>query len=234
MEEFDPLQVLVLNRDKDGNLNGIPAAYPPTIKPKSYRGEFRRRFCEGLLSRRVLITEGRTEYDSFPACAKKLSEISPNNFKTLDALGITIIDAETETQVAAIGKFYKNLGKEVFAVFDKQSAENLAEIEINIHRAFEAQEKGFEKILLSGISIDVLKKYAKSLEDNGEWPTHITPKPSVCSSGDEYKDIMLKFLRSNKGSGVAAELLSSCNTKEDMPEYIVKTIESITRLIELV
>ncbi|MDR2010948.1 MAG: AAA family ATPase [Bacteroidales bacterium] len=234
LEEFDPTQVLVLNRDKDGKLKGISATYPPTIKPKSYKDAFRRRFCEGLLSRRVLITEGRTEYDSFPACAKRLNEISPDKFKTLDALGITIIDAGTETQVAAIGGFYKRLGKEVFAVFDKQSDESLLEIIENVHYPFEAQEKGFEKVLLNGISIDVLKKYAIALEDNGEWPAHITPKPSMCSSDEEYKDTTFQLLKNNKGSGIAAELLSSCNTKEEMPEYIVKTIESITGLIELV
>jgi putative ATP-dependent endonuclease of OLD family len=233
LEEFDSLQVMVLNRSKDGELTGFPATYPPAIKPKSYKGEFRRRFCEGLLSRRVLITEGRTEYDSFPACAKRLSEISPNEFKTLDALGIAIIDAETETQIAAIGGFYKKLGKEVFAVFDRQSAESLAEISANVNHTFEAQDKGFEKIILDGISIDVLKKYAEALEDSGEWPTHITPPPSLCISDNDYKVSMFKVLKSNKGSGEAAELLSSCKTKDEMPKYIVETIESIIGTIEL-
>lgn len=234
LEEFNPSQVLVLNRGKEGNLTGIPATYPPKIKPKTYRDEFRKRFCEGLLSRRVLLTEGRTEYDAFPACAKRLNEISPDNFKTLDSLGITIINAETETQVAAIGGFYKNLGKEVYAVFDKQSDKSLAEIITNVHHPFEAQEKGFEKVLVNGISIDILKKYANTLEDNEEWPEHIIPKPKACSTDEEYKKIMLKYLKDNKGSGSAAELLSTCSTKEEMPEYLVKTLGSITGLVELV
>ena len=96
------------------------------------------------------------------------------------------------------------------------------------------QSVDFEKVLLNGISINVLKKYANALEDGEEWPAHITPKPSTCSSDDEYKDIMFKFLKYSKGSGIAADLLSSCNKKEEMPEYIVTTIESITGLIELV
>lgn len=234
LEEFDPSQVLVLNRNKDGNLAGISATYPPTIKAKGYRGEFRRRFCEGLLSRRVLITEGRTEYDSFPACAKRLNEIYPTDFKTLDALGISVIDAEAETQVAAIGGFYKNLGKEVFAVFDKQTAEGLTEITANVHHPFEAQEKGFENVLLNGISIDILKNYVIALEDAGEWPIHIAPKPKACSSDAEYKETTLKYLKYKKGAGSAADLLSTCSTKEEMPEYIVKTLRSITKLVELI
>lgn len=61
--------------------------------------------------------------------------------------------------MAAIGGFYKSLGKQVFAVFDKQTDEKLAEIQANVDHEFEAQEKGFENIILNGINIDVLKAY---------------------------------------------------------------------------
>jgi putative ATP-dependent endonuclease of the OLD family len=61
--EFKPSQVLVLLRE-NGILSGVLADYPPTVKPKAYRTEFRSRFCEALLARRVLILEGRTEYDA--------------------------------------------------------------------------------------------------------------------------------------------------------------------------
>ena len=126
------------------------------------------------------------------------------------------------------------MGKEVFAVFDKQTDESLAEITANVHHPFEAQEKGFENVLLNGISMDVLKNYAHTLEDSGEWPGHITPKPKECSTDKEYKETMFKYLKYNKGAGNAAELLSLCSTREEMPEYIVTTLGSITGLIELI
>jgi putative ATP-dependent endonuclease of OLD family len=233
LEEFDPSHVIVLNRNKKGELTGVPATYPPTVKPKSYKGEFRRRFCEGLLSRRVLITEGRTEYDFFPACANRLHEISPAEFKSFEALGFAIVNAETETQVAAIGGFYKNLGKEVFAVFDKQSADSLVAITANVHYAFEAEEKGIERVILNGISLDVLKMYAKTLEEQNEWPTHINPKPKACCTDEELKKSMFDFLKHNKGDGFAVDLLSMCSSKSDIPEYMVKTIKSIIDTIEL-
>lgn len=64
LEEFPPEQILVLTRN-DGVLSAVAASYPPSIKPKQYKSEVRQRFCEALLSRRVLITEGRTEYDAY-------------------------------------------------------------------------------------------------------------------------------------------------------------------------
>jgi len=70
LEEFRPSEVLVLKRDR-GELSCTAADYPPTVKPKAYRMEFRTRFCEALLARRVLITEGRTEYDAFSGRRKE-------------------------------------------------------------------------------------------------------------------------------------------------------------------
>ncbi len=99
LEEFKPDQVIVLRREK-GFLSGVHATYPPTIKPKSYRAQFRARFCEALLARRVLITEGRTEYDAFPAAARRLNELHPEEFKTLEVLGVAVLNAETDSQVA--------------------------------------------------------------------------------------------------------------------------------------
>ena len=80
---------------------------------------------------------------------------------------------------------------------------------------------------------DVLKKMRLHERRLGV-PTHIVPKPKACSSDEEYKEIMLKFLKYSKGAGSAADLLSSCSTKEEMPEYMVKTLGNITGLVELI
>ena len=45
LEEFKPSEVLVINR-KEGELTSVPAEYPPAVKPKKYKDELRRRFCE--------------------------------------------------------------------------------------------------------------------------------------------------------------------------------------------
>jgi putative ATP-dependent endonuclease of OLD family len=48
LQELEPSHILVIRREA-GLLTGIPADYPPTVKPKMYREEFRKRFCEALL-----------------------------------------------------------------------------------------------------------------------------------------------------------------------------------------
>ncbi|WP_259699587.1 ATP-dependent nuclease [Pseudomonas frederiksbergensis] len=127
LEEFEPAQVVVLKRTA-GVMTGIPATYPPAVKPKAYRTEFRTRFCEALLARYVLVLEGRTEFDALPAAARRLGELDPTRFKSLENLGVAIVDARGETNVAPLGEFLRSLGKVVFAVFDKQSPEALAAI----------------------------------------------------------------------------------------------------------
>ncbi len=231
LEEFNPKNILVVQRNNEGYMTVVAAQYPPAIKPKKYKEEFRKRFCEALLSRRVLITEGRTEYDSFPVCARKLSKMNSELYNSFEALGIAVISAETDSQIAPLGKFLKELGKEVFAVFDKQTSDDLAEIESNVDYPFEAQEKGFENMVTNGIDIKALRRYALSLVNDGLWPTHLSENtPNDIMGEEELKGIMKTFLKARKGSGEAAELLTQC-TEEEMPQFIVDTIKEVNNLV---
>jgi putative ATP-dependent endonuclease of OLD family len=231
LQELEPSHILVIRRE-DGVLVGTPADYPPTIKPKKYREEFRRRFCEALLARRVLITEGRTEYDAFPAAARRLYELDSDVYKSLEALGIAVVNAETDSQVDPLGGFYRGLGKIVFAVFDKQSPERKAEIEDSVDYPYEAPEKGFENVILNGTAETALRRYAVSLVSNGEWPLHLVEKtPSESMKIEDLRDAIGDYLKWSKGSGDAADLLGQCN-EDEMPEFIVHTLETIQSIVE--
>jgi putative ATP-dependent endonuclease of OLD family len=162
LEEFPPEQVLVLQR-RDGVLSAVSATYPPTVKPKTYKEEVKKRFCEALLARRVLITEGRTEYDAFPAAARRLHELHPDEFHSLEGLGIAVIDALTDSQVAPLGEYFTKLGKVVFAVFDKQEAEQKALIGVAVKHPYEAAEKSFENVILNGTKESALRRFAEDL-----------------------------------------------------------------------
>lgn len=231
LEEFSPDQVLVLTRN-DGILTAIPATYPPTIKPKGYKAEVRKRFCEALLSRRVLITEGRTEYDAYPAAARRLHELHPDKFRSLEALGVAIVDACTDAQVAPLGEHYKKLGKIVFAVFDQQVEKQREEIFSAVQYPFEADEKGFENVLLNGTTEAVLRRYAAKLVADGEWPSHLATKsPELKTPYAELIVNMREFFMWGKGHGVAADFLMLC-TCEEMPKFIVDTLIAIQDVIE--
>jgi putative ATP-dependent endonuclease of OLD family len=232
LEEFKPSQILVIKRE-NGKLTAIPAEFPPTVKPKKYREEFRRRFCEALLARRVLITEGRTEYDSLPAAARRLNELHPDKFKPLEAMGIAVINAETDSQIDPLGSFYRDLGKIVFAVFDQQAPNRLREIEAAVDYPCESPEKGFENVILNGTDESALRRYALSLVSNGEWPSHLNSKtPSDLMSPEDIKSTLKNYLEWSKGAGSAADIIGQCS-KDEMPNFIVDVLEFIQTIVEL-
>lgn len=231
LEEFKPSQVMVLRRN-EGVLVGTPAEYPPTVKPKTYRADFRTRFCEALLARYVLITEGYTEYDALPAAARRLSELHPDEHKTLEALGIAIVNAQTDTQIAVLGEYYKKLGKTVFAVFDKQEPGAKTAITASITYPFEAQEKGFENVILLGSTESALRRYAKVLVDDEEWPRHLNDKtPTSDMALEELQDALRDYFRWQKAAGNAADFLTLC-VRDEMPVFIVETLLTIQTIVE--
>jgi putative ATP-dependent endonuclease of the OLD family len=224
LEEFNPHQILVLRRDANGNLSAAPILFPAHIKPKAYSSEFRLRFAEALLARRVLITEGETETAAYPAAARRLAELDPQNYASLEALGIAVFNARTDSQVAGFGAFFRGLGKTVFAAYDKQTdAAQQAKIVASVDLAYEAPIEGFENLLLNETAEAALRRFAAQLVADGEWPQHLaaeTPQPAT--PVDDLKNALRKYLGWSKGSGGAADLLGIC-TLAEMP-VTVKTV----------
>jgi len=232
LEEFDPTQVLVLKRAA-GVMTGTSATYPPAVKPKAYRTEFRARFCEALLARYVLVLEGRTEFDALPAAARRLCDLDATRFKSLENLGVAIVDARGESNVAPLGKFFRSLGKIVFAVFDKQTPEALADIVASVDHAYESATKGFENLVLHGASEAALRGYAAAVVAAGDWPPHLAAKtPSAATPLAELQAMLSNFFAWAKGGGDAGDLLASCPAINDVPEYVRVTLEAIKNVIE--
>jgi len=226
LEEFPPSHVLVVRRDT-GTLTAIPATYPPAVKPKAYRTEFRARFCEALLARRVLIAEGRTEFDAFPVAARRLQDLAPAEFTSLEGLGIATIDAQTDSQLVQLGEHFTRLGKTVLAVFDRQSPDAKAAIEAAIPHAFESPEAGFEDVLVNGVAEPALRRFVSALVANGNWPPHLAATtPTDTTSLEDLKAALRAYLKWAKGAGGAADLLAACNVDE-MPPYVVNTLRAI-------
>lgn len=230
LEEFEPKDILVLQRDKNGILSGIPFSYPPIIKPKAYSLEFRKRFAEALLSRRVLIAEGKTEALAYPTAARKLALLKPNLYHSLESLGIAVFDAETDSQIGVCGELFKGLGKRVYSVFDKQNTEeDSGNISKQVDIAFEAPTKGFEDLILTQTKESGLRKFADHLIKTSGWPRHLdAKKPTASTSLVDLKKILKEVLRKNKGRGDASELLWQC-TIEEMPDFIKETILKLTQ-----
>ena len=231
LEEFDPANVLVIRRES-GTLSAVPTTLPPTVKPKSYRAEFRTRFCEALLARRVLIVEGRTEYDAVPAAARRLHELEPTEFRTLESLGIAVVDAQTDTQVLPLGRYFANLGKQVFAIFDKQEPQAKQTIQQAIPNSYENPEKGFEDLLLNHCAEAALRRYAGHVVTEGDWPPHLSSRtPDSVTPLPALREALRDYLRWTKGAGDAADLIGVCS-KVEMPSFLVDTLSEIQQIAE--
>lgn len=231
LEEFPPEQILVIKREA-GHLAFLPATFPSVIKPKSYRQEWRTRFAEALLARRILLAEGHTEYDALPVAARRLHQLDETRFKTLEALGIAVVNAATDSQIAPLGGHFRGLGKTVFAVFDQQGDAQRALITAQVHHSFESPETSFEKLVINHTAEAALRRFGLGLVARDEWPPHLASQtPTEAMSFADLKDALRSYLGWSKGAEGAADLLNACEIAE-MPEFIRTTILRIAEIVQ--
>ncbi|HEX6983089.1 MAG TPA: AAA family ATPase [Balneolaceae bacterium] len=223
LEEFGLSETMVLSRDENGRLNQSFIDLPDSVKHKRYRQEFRTRFCEGLLSRRLLIAEGATEATALPAVARRLSEINSEDYSSLEALGICVVDAGSETQIADLANLYGGLGKEVYAVCDKQGQERKNEIEAVVDQLFMHQEDGFEGLVLNNTTSEAIERFIDLLD----WPPHLLqdfPNPK-----EDPHNSLFEYFKWAKGNWGIADFLSQCNENE-IPIWIKETCAELKEI----
>jgi len=225
LEEFGLDETVVLSRDSDGIVNQATPDLPDSIKLKRYRQEFRTRFCEGLLARRILVAEGTTEATALPAVARRLAELNPFIYVSLEALGICTVDAGGETNIPDLAKLYRKLGKCVFAICDKQSDANKAAIEDQVESLFMHEEAGFEELVLKNTPDAPLLRFADTIE----WPQHIIakyPDPKA-----KLRDALAEYFLWSKGSLGIADFLAQC-AEEEIPQWIRTTCATLKILCD--
>lgn len=208
LEEFALDETVVLGRDDKGVLGKRSIALPHSVKPKRYRQEFRTRFCEGLLARRILVAEGATEAAAFPVVCRRLSELKPDTYSSLEALGICTIDAGSQNSIPDMAKLYRELGKHVFAICDKQDAANKALIEAQVELLLMHDEKGIEDLVLKNTTEEALKRFAKLID----WPPHLTAKyPDIEAPAANAIRDYFGWTKANWG---IADFLAQCSEAE--------------------
>ena len=208
LEEFALEETVVLARDAEGALSQSRVTLPESVKPKRYRQEFRTRFCEGLLARRILLAEGATDASGFPVTCRRLAELRPDTYSSLEALGICTIDAGGETNIPDMARLYRGLGKQTFAICDKQSPEHRAAIEAEVDVLLMHEEKGFEDLVLKNTTDNALVRFAGIID----WPPHLQAKypdpPAVARAA------LGEYFSWAKGNWGIADFLAQCNEAE--------------------
>jgi putative ATP-dependent endonuclease of the OLD family len=225
LEEFNVDEIAVLSRGPDGVLKQSAIDLPASVKHKRYRQEFRTRFCEGLLARRVLLAEGATEAASMPVAARRLAETDPNTYSSFEALGLCTVDAGGDGNIADLGKLYGNLGKTVYAICDKQAAPSQMVIESQVAKLFMHDETDIEKLVLKNTTQAAMERFIDSIQ----LPPHLTTK--YPSPKTKAADVITDFFAWSKGNWGLAEFLSQCEEAE-IPEWIRKTCRELSDLCQ--
>ena len=226
LEEFNLDEMVILSRDSGGHMTQATVDLPDSIKHKRYRQEFRTRFCEGLLSRRIVIAEGATEASAMPAAARRLSELNPKSYSSFEALGLCTIDAGTDSQIADIAKLYKKLGKQVFAVCDKQEPGQRRAIEAQVEKLFTHSEKGFEDLVIKNTTEEAIEEFIDILD----WPSHL--KEEYPDPKEEPESALYDYFKWSKGNWGIADFLSQCVYEKDVPEWIKDTCRKLKDLCQ--
>ncbi|MDQ0107523.1 putative ATP-dependent endonuclease of OLD family [Chitinophaga terrae (ex Kim and Jung 2007)] len=233
LEEFKPSQIVLIQRDKGGIVKSQSVQFPAHIKSKQYSSEFRTRFCEALLAKRILLTEGATEATAYTAAARRLNELAPTLFKSLEAMGVAVFNVMSQTAVAQFGAYFRNLGKTVFAVFDKQRSEALINIASAVHYPYESDFAGFEELMVQETAQKVLEKFVSEIVSTGQWPTHLSSYiPSKDATVEQWQEAVYQYLKWSKGAAGAAELISYCEAINDVPATLRNVLTAIKDILE--
>lgn len=213
LEEFALDETIILSRDSAGALKQSQLSLPDSVKLKRYRQEFRTRFCEGLLARRILIAEGAAEASAFPVACRRLAELDPVKYASLEALGVCVVDAGGEGSIPDMAKLYKEIGKRTFALCDLQDTAAQAKILAQVEHMYMHGEKGIENLILKNTPQAAMERFCDLLQ----WPADLAtkfpnPKADVVSA-------LTAYFAKTKGDLGIAEYLAQCSEAE-IPQWI--------------
>jgi len=213
LEEFALEETVVLSRDADGVLTRRNIVLPENLKLKRYRQDFRTRFCEGLLARRVLIAEGATEASAFPVVCRRLAELNPETYSSLEALGVCTVDAGGGGSITGMARLYRELGKLTFAICDNHEIGNKTLIEAQVEMLFMHKEAGFENMVIKGTTEEALLRFANLID----WPPHLKKKYPDPQS--DVVNALSDYFEWAKGNWGITDFIAQCRETE-IPEWL--------------
>jgi putative ATP-dependent endonuclease of OLD family len=225
LEEFSLDETVILSRTDQGLMAQSSITLPESVKHKRYRQDFRTKFCEGLLARRVLVAEGDSEAAALPVVARRLADLNPATYTSIEALGITVINAKTETQIADLSKLYAGLGKRVFALCDLQTGDAQQAIEAVVEKLFMHPEKGIEDLVLKNTTIGAMNRFSQSLQ----WPPHLSAK--YAGQNPNMADALNDYFQWSKGNWGIADFLAQC-TEAEVPLWLRQTCSQLRLLCD--
>lgn len=234
IEQFDPEDIVMLDRDPAGHLLGTPID-PAGVKIKNYRAQ-RRQFSEAILSRAVLVVEGETEASILPVASSILEE-TENDYTHFDLAGVSIFTASGDKDIPRWGPLFRVLGKTPFCMYDKQTTAFTGDDLISLtafEENWESTEEGIENILVSQVPVEVLRRFLDEVVTRDDYPIQASGYDET-KRDEELPDIARKVLKARKGDawGYAATLIEQCQDRSELPAFIVNALDRINQLIRV-
>lgn len=229
LEQFEPADIVVLDRDSSGILRGKPLE-PGRAALRMLRTQ-RRQFAEAVLGRSVLVVEGGTEVALCHAVSTALEQFSdPGTYTHFDLAGVTVFNAGSDAAVPMFGPVFAAVGKPAFALHDKQkrpwSSEEQAALN-SYHTVIEHPYDGIEDLLLHEVPVSVHRAFLQQAAARADYPQ--TKKYDPVMSDDEVLKLSREVLIARKGeaSAYCALLISNCATVDDLPKTIVELLRTV-------
>lgn len=236
IEQFDPEQIVILNRDEYGSLKGQPID-ATAVKPKTFRTE-RRQFAEAILSRAVLVVEGSTEASLFPIASSIMeTSLGPDTYTHFDLAGVSIFNAGGDGAVPRHGPVFSALGKLSFGFYDKPNAALAADATEKLKgytQFWESPEKGIENVLLKQMPVAVVRRFLDEVKSRSDYPPVGAYDPAA---GDaDVLALAGKVLKARKGDayGYAAMLIAQCEDANELPATVREILETIHEALSAV
>jgi putative ATP-dependent endonuclease of OLD family len=186
-----------------------------------------------MLGSGVICVEGVSDAEVLMAASDVLEKDSvPGTYTPLDLSGVTIVECEGDGGILRYGEFFKGLGLEIYAFYDSQKNEDIAD---DIDKLFDGDwqldHTGIEYLLAEEVSVGVLRAF---LEEASEWDDypHNSKSPDLYEydenlDEDNVRKLVKKVLKVRKGSGYAGHLVELCKPG-DLPKIIVTALEDIS------
>jgi putative ATP-dependent endonuclease of OLD family len=233
IEQFDPGQIVILNRDEGGALTGQPID-AQAVKPKTFRTE-RRQFAEAILSRAVLVVEGSTEAALFPTASSIMeASLGVDAYTHFDLAGVSVFNAGGDGSVPRHGPVFSALGKLSFGFYDKPNAaltQDALDKLKGYTQVWQSPEKGIENLLVKETSIAVVRRFLNEVKDRADYPLVGAYDPAA--SDADVAALAVKVLKARKGDahGYAAMLISHCLNAAELPAIIREILETIHKAL---
>lgn len=221
IEEFEPEDIVMLNRKGPGSLLGTrPEA--SGFKPKAYRSQ-RRQFAEAILARGVIVVEGSTEASMLPVASSILEQEIPG-YSHLDIAGVSVFTADGDGDVPRWGPIFRALGKPVYGFRDKQTTAPKTNVQNQLDafdKFWESPDAGIEFLLVNQTDVAVHRRFLGSVTARSDYPSGAA-KDTATMSDREVSRLAVEVLKTRKGEGwaYAALFIEQCRTVAELPEFV--------------